>query len=242
MSPTASRRAPILFEPGSRIVAVMDRPQSPPDRTAERAQMVASQLARRGIRDERVLAAFGAVPREAFVDPVDTGLAYDDRPLPIGAGQTISQPYVVALMIEALAVEPADRVLEVGAGSGYAAALLSRLAAEVHALERHPALAEAAGKRLRRLGYGNVTVLAADGLLGLPGAAPFEAILVSAGGPVVPPALLEQLAPAGRLVMPVGGRFEQRLERISRTGAGTFEREDLGAVVFVPLLADVDAE
>ena len=212
------------------------------DRGHERASMVERQLRRRGIRDQRVLGAFAAVPREAFVEAADQPSAYEDRPLPIGAGQTISQPYVVALMIEALDLRPTDRVLEVGAGSGYAAAIMSRLAAEVYAVERHPTLAAAARERLGRLGYGTITVAVADGRLGLPTAAPFDAVLVSAGGPSVPEALLTQLAPAGRLVMPVGGRYEQRLERISRSGAAAFRREDLGGVVFVPLLADVDVD
>ncbi|MFI5261511.1 MAG: protein-L-isoaspartate(D-aspartate) O-methyltransferase [Candidatus Limnocylindrales bacterium] len=212
------------------------------DRRHERATMVERQLRRRGIRDPRVLEAFAAVPREAFVEAADEASAYEDRPLPIGAGQTISQPFVVALMIEALALRPTDRALEVGAGSGYAAAIMSRLAAEVYALERHPTLAAAAREHLRRLGYGNVTVGVADGRLGLPAAAPFDAVLVSAAGSSVPEALLTQLAPAGRLVMPVGGRYELRVERISRSAAGVLEREDLGGVVFVPLLADVEVE
>lgn len=208
----------------------------------ERAAMVERQLRRRGIRDQRLLDAFATVPREIFVDPADQASAYDDRPLSIGVGQTISQPYVVAVMIEALAIAPQDRVLEVGAGSGYAAAILSRLAARVYALERQPELAAGAQSRLARLGYGNVQVRVADGTRGLREASPFQAILVSAAGSAVPPALLAQLAPGGRLVMPVGGWREQRLWHVTKSAEGASEGRDLGAVSFVPLLGDVGPE
>jgi protein-L-isoaspartate(D-aspartate) O-methyltransferase len=204
--------------------------------------MVERQLRRRGIRDPRVLEAFGSVPREAFVDAADQASAYDDRPLSIGAGQTISQPYVVAIMIEAVAPQAADRVLEVGAGSGYAAALLACLAARVYAVERQPRLAAAARERLTRLGCANVDLRAADGTQGLPEVAPFDVILVSAGGPAVPPPLIDQLTPGGRLVMPVGGRREQRLLRVTKSAVGTIDYEDLGAVSFVPLLGDIGSD
>lgn len=203
----------------------------------EQARMVERQLRGRGIRDERVLQAFREVPRDAFVPRALANRAYEDVPLPIGAGQTISQPYVVALMIEALRVRPSDRVLEVGAGSGYAAAILSRLAGEVEAMERHPALARAAARRLRLLGYENVRVRVGDGTLGLPQRAPFDAILVSAGGPEVPAALATQLAAGGRLVIPVGSSWEQELLRITERADRGLVRESLGPVVFVPLIS-----
>ncbi len=206
------------------------------DRARERASMVQLQLIGRGVRDRRLLAAFSVVPREAFVDPAVADLAYDDSPLPIDEGQTISQPYVVALMIEALGVRRGDLVLEVGAGSGYAAAVLSRLADRVYAIERQPALAEAARDRLHRLGYDNVEIRTGDGTLGLPDAGPFDAILVSAGGPTIPQALIDQLAPGGRLVIPVGMPREQRLLRVAKSAGGRVHREDLGQVSFVPLV------
>ena len=206
------------------------------DFVAEREAMVERQLRRRGISDDRVLAAFRSVPREAFVGAGLEEFAYSDTALPIDESQTISQPYIVALMIEALEIRPTDRVLEVGAGSGYAAAILARLADRVYAIERHRRLADSAGDRLHRLGCDNVEVRVGDGTRGLPDSAPFDAILVSAGGPEVPQPLLDQLAPAGRLVIPVGGYQEQQLIRIVRSGM-EWVREDLGPVMFVPLVA-----
>jgi protein-L-isoaspartate(D-aspartate) O-methyltransferase len=206
------------------------------DRVLERERMVERQLRARGVEDERVLEAFREVPREAFVEPGLEEFAYTDAPLPIGEGQTISQPFVVALMVEALQIRPGDRVLEVGAGSGYAAAILSGLASEVHAIERHPSLAREARERIERLGYENVHIRAGDGTLGWPEAAPFDAILVSAGGPDVPPALLEQLAPGGRMVIPLGTSGEQALVRITNSAGGRLTTESLGPVVFVPLI------
>ena len=199
--------------------------------------MVREQLRSRGITDARVLAAFGAVPREAFVDERLVGSAYDDPPLPIGHGQTISQPYVVALMAEALALQPADTVLEVGAGSGYAAAILSLLVGRVVAVERLRPLADEARERLAALGYRNVEVHHGDGSRGWPPAAPFDAVLVSAGAERVPPALADQLAVGGRLVIPVGGPGYQELLRLVKTDAGELREERLGGVVFVPLIA-----
>lgn len=204
-----------------------------------RRMMVDRQVARRGVRDRRVLAAMGQVPREAFVAEGLEEFAYEDAPLPIEAGQTISQPYIVALMLEAARIAPGDRVLEVGAGSGYAAGVASRIAGRVYAIERHDALAKLAANRLGRLGYDNVEVRTGDGTRGWPEAAPFDAILVAAGGPRAPEALKAQLKVGGRMVIPVGeSRTEQRLIRVTRTGLTGFEEEDLGAVTFVPLIGE----
>lgn len=204
-----------------------------------RDRMVERQIAQRGVRDARVLGAMRSVPREAFVDPGDEARAHDDGPLPIGAGQTISQPYIVALMIEAARLTPDSRVLEVGAGSGYAAAVMSRIAARVLAIERHATLAAQAALRLRRLGYANVELRVGDGTLGWPEAAPFDAIVVSAGAPRVPEALRSQLAIGGRLVLPVGGQARrQQLVRVTRAGEDDFTQDDLGAVAFVPLIGE----
>ena len=169
-----------------------------------RRAMVERQIRRRGIADPAILAAFGEVPRERFVAEDMSEFAYDDGPLPIGEGQTISQPYIVACMIDAAEVTTGERVLEVGAGSGYAAAVLSRIAGEVFAIERHAILARQARERIEALGYANCTVIAGDGMEGLPEEAPFDAILVAARGIEVPEALERQLAIGGRLVIPVG--------------------------------------
>jgi protein-L-isoaspartate(D-aspartate) O-methyltransferase len=205
----------------------------------ERAGMVELQIARRGITEPRILDAFRVVPRESFVPPMMREFAYRDAPLPIGEDQTISQPYVVALMIDALALGENDKVLEVGAGSGYAAALLGRLAREVHTVERHESLAEAARARLAALAVANVHVHHGDGTLGLPEHGPFDAIAVAAGGPEVPRALLEQLAPGGRLVIPVGpDASSQVLLRVKRDASGRFEEEEIADVSFVPLVGE----
>lgn len=201
-----------------------------------RSGMVELQLRARGIGDERVLAAFRDVPREAFVPEDMAEFAYEDSPLPIGYEQTISQPYIVAVTAEALALRGVERVLEVGTGSGYAAAILSRLGAEVVTLERLPELAEPARERLARLGYDNVEVIRTDGTLGWPEQAPYDAIAVAASGPDVPRALLEQLAVGGRLVIPVGAADEQELVRVTRTGDHEYTREALSEVTFVPLI------
>jgi protein-L-isoaspartate(D-aspartate) O-methyltransferase len=203
---------------------------------AARRQMVARHLRARGVRDPGVLAAMSAIPREAFVPPDLAEVAYDDRPLPIEADQTISQPYVVAVMTEALALQPGERVLEIGTGSGYAAAVLAKIAKQVYTIERHAELAEIARARLARLGVANVEVQCGDGTLGWSEHAPFDAIVVAAGGPELPPALLDQLAIGGRLVMPVGSGRAQELVRVTRTGDADYRREDLGAVQFVPLI------
>ncbi|HEV8238969.1 MAG TPA: protein-L-isoaspartate(D-aspartate) O-methyltransferase [Thermoanaerobaculia bacterium] len=207
------------------------------DLAALRDEMIARQLAARGVRDERVLEAMRAVPREEFVPPELVEFAYEDSPLPISEQQTISQPYIVALMAEALELQPGDRVLEVGTGSGYAAAVLAHLAAEVHTIERHESLAVSARRKLVQLGYANVQVIHGDGSLGWTQSAPYDAIVAAAGGPDVPPALLEQLAPGGRLVMPVGSTpREQTLVRLRKRPDGRVAREDLGPVRFVPLI------
>ncbi len=199
--------------------------------------MVERQVAARGVRDPRVLAALRDVPRERFVPAARAAEAWDDRALPIEAGQTISQPYVVALMAEALRIAPGDRVLEIGTGSGYAAAVLARLAREVYTVERHAGLADRALEVLRSLGYRNVHVRIADGTLGWREEAPFDAILVSAAGPRVPPTLESQLGRGGRLVVPVGAvHAGQRLLRVTRLERDDFSREDLGDVQFVPLV------
>jgi protein-L-isoaspartate(D-aspartate) O-methyltransferase len=204
-----------------------------------RHRMVEAHIARRGIRDERVLSAVRRIPREAFVDEGFEEFAYEDTPLPIGSGQTISQPYIVARMAEAAEIEATDRVLEVGTGSGYAAAVLAALAAEVFTVERHRELAERAEMRFRRSGTRNVVVRVGDGTKGWPEKAPFDAIVVAAGGPSIPASLQEQLEIGGRLVIPVGHRRgEQRLLRITRVAAGKFEEEDLGGVMFVPLIGE----
>lgn len=201
-----------------------------------RDRMVDEQLVARDIVDPLVLRAMRAVPREAFVPASLASRAFEDGPLAIGMGQTISQPYVVALMAQALSLAPGDHVLEIGTGSGYGAAVLSRLARDVVTIERHDSLAFSARERLRELAYGNVEVVVGDGTLGWIERAPYDAIAVTAAGPSIPPSLLAQLAPGGRLVMPVGTRDGQRLLRIQRDLSGEDTREDLGAVQFVPLV------
>lgn len=199
--------------------------------------MVERQIASRGVLTEHVLEAMRTVPREAFVPDRLKDFAFDDTPLPIEEGQTISQPFIVALMADELGIEPGDRVLEIGAGSGYAAAVLGHIADNVYAVERHSKLANLAAERMENLGYDNVEILHGDGTQGWKEHAPFDAILVSAGGPEVPKSLLKQLAVGGRLIMPVGGEpRSQELVRVRRTGEQEFERESLGRVQFVPLI------
>lgn len=198
--------------------------------------MVAEQLRQRDIVDPAVLEAFAAVPREAFIDPDMDDLAYEDGPLGIGYGQTISQPYVVAMTAQALKLKRTDRVLEIGTGSGYAAAILSRLAREVHTIERIEPLADTAAMRLADLGYENVFVHVGDGTLGWPEAAPYDAIAVAAGAPRPPPSLLQQLTIGGRIVLPHGTESMQRLVRITRKSQTEFVEENLGDVRFVPLV------
>ncbi len=201
------------------------------------ARMVQRQLESRGIHDSRVLTAMRKIDREAFLPEAMREFAYEDSALPIEEGQTISQPYIVARMIEAARLNPSDIVLEIGAGSGYAAAVMAELAMRVYTIERHPALARLAESRLHALGYGNVDVRTGDGTLGWPEAAPFDAIVIAAGGPKVPEALKDQLAVGGRLVMPVGRTPKhQELIRLTRTGADSFDTETLDEVMFVPLI------
>jgi protein-L-isoaspartate(D-aspartate) O-methyltransferase len=202
-----------------------------------RAEMVQRQLVERGIHDEAVLEAMHRVPREAFVGDAMRDYAFDDTPLPIEGGQTISQPYIVALTLQAAEIHPDDRVLEIGTGSGYVAAVLARIARHVDSVERIPELADSARLRLQRLGETRVDVHAADGTMGWPPGAPFDAIVAAASGPRVPDAWREQLAIGGRLVMPIGGRgSQQRLCKLTRVDDTNYEEEDLGAVMFVPLI------
>ncbi len=209
------------------------------DLTALRESMVRSHIAARGLTDARVLDAMLLVPRECFLPSHLAEFAYDDTPLPIEEGQTISQPYIVALMIALVRPKPRDRVLEIGTGSGYAAAVLSRVVAEVYTVERHEPLADQARHRLESLGYDNVHILHGDGSLGWPEHAPFDAIIVTAGGPHVPRQLREQLAVGGRMVIPVGADpREQRLVRITRRSEDRFEEEQLEQVRFVPLVGE----
>lgn len=209
------------------------------DNAASRERMVASQIARRGVTDPRVLAAMRAVPREAFVAEGMEEFAYEDSPLPIEEGQTISQPYIVAVMTEAAKLEPGNRVLDVGTGSGYAAAVLSRIAGKVFSIERHRPLADVARERFAQLGYKNIEVRHGDGTLGWPEAAPFDAILVAAGGPEVPEALRRQLKIGGRMIIPIGKLGDvQELVRVIRDGEDSFHEEDLGPVTFVPLIGE----
>jgi len=207
---------------------------------AERERMVQQQIEARGVRDERVLAALRAVPRHRFVPEDLAGAAYDDGPLPIGHGQTISQPYIVAVMTELLAPGQDDVVLDVGTGSGYQAAVLSRLVKRVYSIEILPELASSARERLAALGYTNVDVITGDGWAGLAAHAPFDGILVAAAPPEVPKALLDQLALGGRLVIPVG-QWEQDLRVYERTRSGIDQRSLFG-VRFVPLVHGRDEE
>ena len=202
-----------------------------------RHRMVESQLRARGIADPRVLSAMERVSRHEFAPEPYRGQAYEDHPLPIGEGQTISQPYIVARMLETLALAPTDRVLEIGTGSGYLTALLAELAAQVFSIERHPALANAARDLLSRMGYTNVKVLIGDGTQGFADAAPFDAIIVSAAAAEIPPALLQQLAEGGRMIIPVGAPDSQQLQFIRMVGGQP--RISLHELCrFVPLVAD----
>jgi protein-L-isoaspartate(D-aspartate) O-methyltransferase len=204
-----------------------------------RERMVSEQIEQRGIRDPAVLAAMRRVPRHGFVPADLAGQAYRDSPLPIGLDQTISQPYIVAFMTEALRVSPDDRVLEVGAGSGYQAAVLAELVREVFTIEIVEPLAQSAAERLKSLGYTNITVIAGDGYKGWPDRAPFDAIIVTAAAPHVPQPLIDQLKPGGRMVIPVGPTYSvQYLLLIRKADDGTISQEKLLPVRFVPLTGD----
>jgi len=200
-----------------------------------RRLMIELQLRRRGIQDERVLEAMFRVPRHEFVPAAYVSAAYDDRPLPIGESETISQPYIVAVMTQASRVEAGDRALEIGAGAGYQAAVLAYLGAKVYTVERNAKLAQAARERLKRLGYENVEVITGDGSEGYAPAAPYQVILVTAAAPRVPETLLDQLAEAGRLVIPVGDLHHQTLFVITRRG-NEISQEALDPCQFVPLI------
>ncbi|GAB4306200.1 MAG: protein-L-isoaspartate(D-aspartate) O-methyltransferase [Candidatus Bipolaricaulota bacterium] len=204
---------------------------------ARSREALLAELREEGIRDERVLAALARVPRHEFVPLHLVPHAYDDCPLPIGCGQTISQPYIVALSTEALALAPQDRVLEVGTGSGYQTAILAELAGTVYTVERVPELSRVAEQRLAALGYRNVRFRVGDGTKGWPDEAPFDAILVTAGAPRVPEGLIAQLAPHGRLVIPVGGRFNQELTLVRRE-EGRLVHRYLCPCTFVPLIGE----
>lgn len=205
------------------------------ERTEERSRMVETQIAARGVKDERVLSAMRSVPRHLFVPAAYRDVAYSDCPLPIGRGQTISQPYIVAVMTELLVVKPEDRVLEIGAGSGYQAAILANLARAVISIERISEVAEMARENLSRFGFSNVKIITGDGTIGYPEQAPYDAVLITAATPEVPPPLIDQLAEGGRLVAPVGSRDLQELVRITKKKDQAV-REFFGGVVFVPLL------
>ena len=214
--------------------SISARSDAPDTHAAERARMVREQLRARAIRDEGVLAAMGRVPRHRFVPPSYEHDAYGDYPLPIGFGQTISQPYIVAYMTDAAAITAADKVLEIGTGSGYQAAILGELAREVYTIEIVPELAERARTLLRDLGYANVNVRTGDGYAGWKEHAPFDAILVTAAPDHVPPALIEQLAVNGRMIIPVG-RGEQEMRVVTKTATGVTQQSTL-LVRFVPLV------
>ncbi len=203
----------------------------------ERERMVAYQIANKGVKDAQVLAAMRKVPRHRFVPMDARPYAYADSPVRIGSGQTISQPFIVALMTDLLDVKPEHHVLDVGTGSGYQAAILGELAAEVTSIERHPELAESAQALLEELGYVNIQVVVGDGSQGYPPAAPYDRIVVAAAAPSVPQALLDQLSPQGRLVLPVGPRYSQRLEVWERQGE-EFKKSSNIPVVFVPLIGE----
>jgi protein-L-isoaspartate(D-aspartate) O-methyltransferase len=206
---------------------------------AERDAMIERQIEARGIHEPTILEAFRSVPREEFLSKDYADLAYGDHPLPIEAGQTISQPYIVALMIQAAEMKAGDTVLEVGAGSGYAAAIMSRIAGRVTAVERQPDLVKVAQERMQRLGFDNVRIVQGDGTRGWEPEAPYDAILAAASGSHIPPAWIDQLADGGRIVMPVGEpTFIQKLIKVTKGPAGKLITEDLGGVRFVPLIGE----
>lgn len=215
----------------------MDTSQNTDKYTADRFQMVQYQLVNRGIHDERVLKAMSEVPRHLFVPELYRHAAYEDCPLPIGEGQTISQPYMVAIMTQCLELKGKENVLEIGTGSGYQAAILSRLASHVYTIERHSALASRAKTILQQMGYDNVDVIEGDGSLGLPEKAPFQGIIVTACAPHVPACLLDQLETGGRLVIPVGNPYNQILHQVVKTEKG-IKSMDILECAFVPLIGE----
>ena len=206
----------------------------------KRAQMVQKDIRGRGVKDPKVLEAMEKIPRHLFVDESFKEKAYADHPLPIGEGQTISQPYVVALMTEALRLRPGERVLEIGTGSGYQAAVLAEIVKEVYTIEIRKSLTESASKRLQELGYKNIQVTCADGYFGWEEVAPFDAIIVTAASNLIPPPLLKQLKEGGRLIIPVGSTmFQQTLTLVTKQ-KGDLQVEQLGGVIFVPLIGEVE--
>ena len=202
----------------------------------ERFSMVESQLRQRGIRDERLLAAMSKVPRHEFVSQQNWHEAYADHPIPIAEKQTTSQPYMIAAMVQAAEIKSGDRVLEIGAGSGYQTAVLAELASQVFAVERYASLTDTAQKTLERLGYRNAKIVTGDGSLGLPEAAPFDAIIVSAAAPSIPQALVDQLALGGRLLIPIGEAEQQVLQLVQRNADGGTSVHTLEGCRFVPLI------
>ena len=215
-----------------------DRPYQPPDRlTLAKQRMIDEDLVGRGIYDRKVISVFLKVPREEFIPPNYQHLAYEDYPLPIGEGQTISQPYMVAIMLQEMHLKGDEKVLEVGAGSGYVVALLAEICREVWGIERIASLAEQARERLQRLGYKNAHIVVGDGTKGLPEQAPFDAILVSAAAKRIPPALIEQLAEGGRLVLPLGDDYVQILTIIEKR-EGKITKREAGPCLFVPLIEE----
>jgi protein-L-isoaspartate(D-aspartate) O-methyltransferase len=204
----------------------------------ERFSMVESQLRQRGIRDERLLAAMSKVPRHEFVSQQNWNEAYADHPIPIAEKQTTSQPYMIAAMVQAAEIKPGDRVLEIGAGSGYQTAVLAELASHVFAVERYASLTDTAQKTLERLGYRNAKIVTGDGSLGLPEAAPFDAIIVSAAAPSIPQALVDQLALGGRLLIPIGEADQQVLQLVQRNADGGTSVRTLEGCRFVPLIGE----
>jgi len=224
--------------PTSNTIALPSSPPAPEkmDFARLRAEMVARTIKARGIKTPRVLDAMNAVKREEFVSDRLKSAAYEDNPLPIGAGQTISQPYIVALMVDAMKITPTDRVLDIGTGCGYAAAVMGHLAHEVHSVERVPELGEAARERLGRLGYKNIEVYIGDGSLGLPEQAPFDAIAVAASGPRIPVTLVNQLVEGGRIVIPVENTMGFQDLLVGTKQGDKLKVEDLGGVRFVPLI------
>lgn len=200
-----------------------------------REKMVRDQIERRGIHDGRILEVFRSVPRHVFVPQMYRYAAYEDRPLPIGDGQTISQPYIVALMTQLMNIQPQERILEIGTGSGYQAAILSRLASHVYSIERFNSLAKQAENNLTESGFTNVTIFNRDGSLGLEEYSPYDGVLITAGAPSIPQPLIDQLKPGGKLVIPVGSRTSQMLKRLIKQADGSTEIDDLIPVVFVPL-------
>ena len=242
-------RGPALFFLLAPLLAIACQDQkasipkvTPTSRDSEderRARMVETQIVARGVRDARVLAAMRQVPRHLFVEAKDRAQAYEDHPLPIAGNQTISQPYIVALMTELADLTPNEKVLEIGTGSGYQSAVLSRLAGEVYSVEIVPELARASDERLRQLGYKNVTVREGDGYRGWPEHAPFDAILVTAAPDRIPQPLLDQLAPGGRMVIPVGSFF-QELKVLSKDKNGKITEKDILPVRFVPMTGEIE--